>query len=129
MPLLRFDVIEGRDNTSLKKLLDTAHSAMVEAFNVPVKDRYQIVHQHPAHELIIEDTGLGFNRSKDIVIISIVSKDRTESKKETLYKLMADKLEAECGISPEDVMISITENANADWSFGLGEAQFLTGKL
>ncbi|KXZ18148.1 tautomerase [Bacillus nakamurai] len=129
MPLLRFDVIEGRDNTSLKKLLDTAHSAMVEAFNVPVKDRYQIVHQLPAHELIIEDTGLGFNRSKDIVIISIVSKDRTESKKETLYKLMADKLEAECGISPEDVMISITENGNADWSFGLGEAQFLTGKL
>ncbi|MBT2575322.1 tautomerase family protein [Bacillus sp. ISL-51] len=129
MPLLRFDVIEGRDNTSLKKLLDTAHNAMVEAFNVPVKDRYQIVHQHPAHELMIEDTGLGFNRSKDIVIISIVSKTRTESQKETLYKLMAEKLEAECGISPEDVMISITENGNADWSFGLGEAQFLTGKL
>ncbi|MBD4894646.1 tautomerase family protein, partial [Xanthomonas citri pv. citri] len=24
---------------------------------------------------------------------------------------------------------SIVENDNADWSFGLGEAQFLTGKL
>ncbi len=42
---------------------------------------------------------------------------------------MADQLKTECGISPEDVMISITENGNADWSFGLGEAQFLTEKL
>ncbi|KFM90836.1 hypothetical protein CHCC14820_3577 [Bacillus paralicheniformis] len=129
MPLLRFDLIEGRDEQALKKLLDTAHDAMVEAFNVPEKDRYQIVHQHPANELIIQDTGLGLNRSKDLVVISITSKTRTESQKEKLYALLAEKLEAGCGISPEDVMVSITENGDADWSFGLGEAQFLTGKL
>ncbi|MDU0413798.1 tautomerase family protein [Bacillus paralicheniformis] len=129
MPLLRFDLIEGRDEQALKKLLDTAHDAMVEAFSVPKKDRYQIVHQHPANELIIQDTGLGLNRSKDLVVISITSKTRTESQKEKLYALLAEKLEAECGISPEDVMVSITENGDADWSFGLGEAQFLTGKL
>ncbi len=129
MPLLRFDLIEGRDEQALKKLLDTAHDAMVEAFSVPEKDRYQIVHQHPANELIIQDTGLGLNRSKDLVVISITSKARTESQKEKLYALLAERLEAECGISPEDVMVSITENGDADWSFGLGEAQFLTGKL
>ncbi|MCY7793031.1 tautomerase family protein, partial [Bacillus haynesii] len=87
------------------------------------------VHQHPANELIIQDTGLGLNRSKDLVVISITSKTRTESQKEKLYALLAKRLEAECGISPEDVMVSITENGDADWSFGLGEAQFLTGKL
>ncbi|MBU8787812.1 MULTISPECIES: tautomerase family protein [Bacillus] len=129
MPLLRFDLIEGRDEKALKTLLDAAHNAMVEAFNVPERDRYQIVHQHPANELIIQDTGLGFNRSKDLVVISITSKTRTKSQKEKLYALLAEKLEAECGISPEDVMVSITENGDADWSFGLGEAQFLTGKL
>jgi hypothetical protein len=26
-------------------------------------------------------------------------------------------------------MVSIVENTDADWSFGNGEAQFLTGKL
>ncbi|MEH6971670.1 tautomerase family protein [Bacillus sp. JJ675] len=129
MPLLRFDLIEGRDEKALKTLLDAAHNAMVEAFNVPERDRYQIVHQHPANELIIQDTGLGFNRSKDLVVISITSKTRMKSQKEKLYALLAEKLEAECGISPEDVMVSITENGDADWSFGLGEAQFLTGKL
>ncbi|MCY8977430.1 tautomerase family protein [Bacillus atrophaeus] len=129
MPLLRFDLIEGRDEKQLKKLLDAAHNAMAEAFTVPERDRYQIVHQHPANELIIEDTGLGLKRSKDVVIISIVSKARTESQKETLYALLSQKLEAECSISPEDLMVSITENGDADWSFGLGEAQFLTRKL
>lgn len=51
MPLLRFDVIKGRDEKSLQLLLDTAHQAMVEAFGVPERDRYQIVHQHPATSL------------------------------------------------------------------------------
>jgi hypothetical protein len=129
MPLLRFDLIEGRDEKSLKKLLDVAHNAMVEAFKVPERDRYQIVHQHSANELIIEDTGLGFKRSKNLVIINIVSKTRTTSQKELLYSLLASQLESECGISPEDLMVSITENGDADWSFGLGEAQFITGKL
>ncbi|MGF9943162.1 tautomerase family protein [Priestia megaterium] len=129
MPLLRFDVIEGRDEKELKTLLDAAHRAMLEAFDVPERDRYQIVHQHPAHEMIIEDTGLGFERSKDLVIISVTSKQRTEEQKQALYRLIVKELGESCGIQPNDIMISIVENGNADWSFGMGEAQFLTGKL
>ncbi|MBY0094609.1 tautomerase family protein [Priestia megaterium] len=129
MPLLRFDVIEGRDEKELKTLLDAAHRAMLEAFGVPERDRYQIVHQHPDHEMIIEDTGLGFERSKDLVIISVTSKQRTEEQKQALYRLIVKELGESCGIQPNDIMISIVENSNADWSFGMGEAQFLTGKL
>ncbi|NGY85625.1 tautomerase family protein [Bacillus megaterium] len=129
MPLLRFDVIEGRDEKELKTLLDATHRAMLEAFGVPERDRYQIVHQHPAHEMIIEDTGLGFERSKDLVIISVTSKQRTEEQKQALYKLIVKELGESRGIQPSDIMISIVENGNADWSFGMGEAQFLTGKL
>jgi phenylpyruvate tautomerase PptA (4-oxalocrotonate tautomerase family) len=129
MPLLRFDVIEGRDEKELKTLLDAAHRAMLEAFGVPERDRYQIVHQHPAHEMIIEDTGLGFERSKDLVIINVTSKQRTEEQKQALYRLIVKELGESCGIQPNDIMISIVENGNADWSFGMGEAQFLTGKL
>ncbi|MBG9792550.1 tautomerase [Paenibacillus dendritiformis] len=129
MPMLRFDVIEGRNEQELRQLLDAAHEAMVEAFDVPYNDRYQIVHQHPAHEMIIEDTGLGLKRTKNLVIISLVSKARTNAQKERLYALLTERLELACGISPDEVMISITENGPADWSFGRGEAQFLTGKL
>lgn len=129
MPLLRFDVIEGRSEEELKTLLDTAHDAMVEAFDVPERNRYQIVHTHKAHEMVIQDTGLGFERSKDIVLISVTSKTRTEEKKQRLYQLLAERLQANCGLAPTDLMVSIVENDAADWSFGLGEAQFLTGKL
>ena len=35
MPLLYFDVIDGRDPGEIKALLDASHAAMVEAFGVP----------------------------------------------------------------------------------------------
>lgn len=129
MPLVRFDLIEGRDERSLRNLLDASHRAIIAAFDIPQRDRYQIVHQHPVHELIIEDTGLGFERSKNLVIINITSKQRSDEQKQKLYKNMVQELGASCGIEPNDIMISIVTNGDADWSFGLGEAQFLTGKL
>lgn len=129
MPLIRFDVIEGRDKESLRNLLDAAHRAMVKAFGVPERDRYQIVHQHPAHELIIEDTGLGFERSENLVVITVTSKQRSDEQKQNLYKLLVQELGESCGIEPNDIMVSIVTNGEADWSFGFGEAQFLTGKL
>lgn len=129
MPLLRFDLIEGRTEEEIKQLLDAAHRGMLKAFNVPERDRYQIVHQHPAHEMIVEDTGLGFERSNDVVLISITSKQRTEEQKQNLYTYIVEELQTSCGIDPKDVMISISINGDADWSFGFGKAQFLTGDL
>ncbi|WP_342048087.1 tautomerase family protein [Bacillus sp. OTU530] len=129
MPLIRFDLIEGRDEESLRNLLDASHRAMAKAFSVPERDRYQIVHQHPAHELIIEDTGLGFERSNNLVVVSVTSKQRSDEQKQNFYKLLVQELGESCGIEPNDIMVSIVTNGDADWSFGLGEAQFLTGKL
>lgn len=129
MPLVRFDLIEGRDEHTVRKLLDAAHHAMVQAFGVPERDRYQIVTQHPASEMMIEDTGLGFERSKDVVVVSVTSKQRTEEQKQRFYQLLVKELGEQCGIEPNDIMISIVTNGNADWSFGYGKAQFLTGEL
>lgn len=129
MPLLKFDLIEGRVETELKNLLDASHRAMVKAFDVPERDRYQIVHQHPAREMIIQDTGLGFERSENVVMISVTSRQRTKEQKQVFYKNLVEELGESCGIEPNDIMISIAINEDADWSFGLGEAQFLTGKL
>jgi phenylpyruvate tautomerase PptA (4-oxalocrotonate tautomerase family) len=129
MPLVRFDLVEGRDEKALKQLLDAAHRAVVKAFGVPERDRYQIINQHPASELIIEDTGLGFERSRNLVIVSVTSTQRSDQQKKNFYKLLVHELEASCGIEPNDIMVSIVTNGAADWSFGFGEAQFLTGKL
>lgn len=129
MPLIRVDVVEGRDERSLKELLDAIHRAVVKAFDVPERDRYQIVSQHPANELIIQDTGLGFERSKDVVVISVTSTERSTKQKKEFYQLVAEELKKSCGITSNNIMISIVTNGAADWSFGFGEAQFLLGQL
>lgn len=129
MPLLRFDMFEGRTPEEIKKILDITHETVLEAFHVPERDRYQIVHQHPEYEMIIEDTNLDIPRTNQFIMISIVSRPRENRNKEKFYSLLAKRLEKECRIRPSDLMINFTINDNADWSFGNGEAQFLNGKL
>ena len=69
MPLLRFDLIEGRTDGELKILLDAAHEAMLAAFKVPARDRYQIVHEHKATRMVVEDTGLDIPRTDKVVML------------------------------------------------------------
>lgn len=129
MPLIRFDLLEGRTDAELKTLLDAAHEAMLEAFKVPAGDRYQIVTEHKPSRMIIEDTGLGIPRTKDVVVVQVFTRPRAEEAKQTFYRLLTEKLQAACGIAPADVMVSCMVNSDADWSFGQGRAQFLTGEL
>jgi phenylpyruvate tautomerase PptA (4-oxalocrotonate tautomerase family) len=129
MPLLRFDLIEGRSDEEMQTLLDAAHRAMLAAFKVPERDRYQIVHEHPASRMIIEDTGLGIPRTNKVVFLQVTSRPRKKKQKVAFYKLLCEELERSCGIAPSDVVVSIVENSDEDWSFGLGRGQFLTGEL
>jgi phenylpyruvate tautomerase PptA (4-oxalocrotonate tautomerase family) len=130
MPLLRFHLIEGRSEAELKALLDAAHRAMLAAFGLPERDRYQIVTEHPRAHMIVEDTGLGFVRSDKLVVVQVTTrKRRTKKQTEAFYRLLCEELERACGIPPSDVMVTLVENRDADWSFGQGRAQFLTGEL
>jgi phenylpyruvate tautomerase PptA (4-oxalocrotonate tautomerase family) len=129
MPLIRIDVLEGRTPGELKLLCDQIHMAMVDAFAVPMRDRYQLVHEHRSHAMYVEDTGLGYARTSQVVVISVTSRPRAREAKVRFYKLVSERLKTHCGVSPEDTMISITTNQDEDWSFGVGRAQFLTGEL
>ncbi|EME67266.1 hypothetical protein G352_01107 [Rhodococcus ruber BKS 20-38] len=129
MPLIRVDLLEGRTPEQITRLLDAVHGAVVDAFEVPVRDRYQLVHTHPPHEMVVLDTGLGFERSQDMVVVQVFSRTRPEEQKLRFHRLLVERFERDCGMRSEDVMITITENGDSDWSFGQGEAQFHTGIL
>ncbi len=129
MPLIRIDVIEGRSEAEIKALLDAAHRAMLATFNVPPRDRYQIVQQHPRAHMIVEDTGLGIERSDKVVVVEVTTRPRKKKLKEAFYRLLCEELEEACGLAPSDVMVTMVENSDEDWSFGHGRAQFLTGEL
>ena len=129
MPLLNFHIFEGRDAKAVRGLLDAAHEAMVEAFDVPASGRYQTVTQHRFDELILDDTGLGMVRTRDAVLLTVVSRPRPQAAKVRFYQLLRTNLAKRCGLSPDDLVVSLVENSDSDWSFGKGRAQFLTGEL
>ena len=68
--MLLCPLIEGRSQAELK-LLDVIHRAMLAAFKVPERDRYQIVHEHAAARMRIEDTGLCIPRTGCVVVAQV----------------------------------------------------------
>ena len=128
MPFLRVDAYEGRSKEQVKELLDAIHRAILSAFGVPLRDRYQVYQEHSESNFIVQDTGLGIDRTKNVIFIGITSRQRTEEQKTNLYTKLVEELKA-CDIVQSDIVVSIVTNSDADWSFGNGRAQFLTGEL
>jgi len=129
MPLVRIDVQQGRTPEQLRQIADTVQQVMLDVFAAPPRDRYQIITEHPVGHIIAEDTGLGLERSDGVTVIQIFQQGRSAEQKQAAYASLAARLEAECGVRPEDLIVSVMANQPADWSFGLGRAQFLTGDL
>lgn len=129
MPLMKIDMIKGRGEKEIKKILDISYQAMLESFEVPEGDRYQIVSQHEAYEMQILDTGLGVRRTSEVLVFSLISRSRTTKQKETFYERLVSDLQEKLNIRREDVIITISINNDEDWSFFDGRAQFLTGEL
>jgi len=128
MPLVRIDITQGRTDAEITALSDTIQAVMVEFFAAPPLDKYQIFHEHRPGLIRALDTGLGYPRTASIVVIQITQQGRTTAQKQAMYHAMSERL-ATLGITPTDLIISVSENTKADWSFGMGNAQFLTGEL
>jgi phenylpyruvate tautomerase PptA (4-oxalocrotonate tautomerase family) len=129
VPLVRIDVQQGRTASELRLLADTVQEVMLDVFAAPPRDRYQIITEHRVGHIIAEDTGLGFERTDGVVVIQIFQQGRTEEQKRAVYRELASRLAADCAVEPTDLIVSVTANERADWSFGLGRAQFLEGDL
>ncbi len=129
MPLLSFDLIQGRSEKQIGMILDATHEVLVKSFNVPERDRYQIVREHAPSRMIVEDTGLGIVRTPNMMVLQVTTRPRSRAMKQAFYRSLVEKLEAACGIVPSDVLVTFVTNTDEDWSFGFGRAQFLTGEL
>ena len=129
MPLLKFHIYKGRSEQEVERLLDAAHDAMVQSFEVPAGDRYQVVSEYRHPFLQAFDTGLDIPRTEKFVLLEVVSRPRSRQAKTSFYRNLSAALEIRCGVQPSDVMVSFVDNSDEDWSFGHGRAQFLTGEL
>jgi phenylpyruvate tautomerase PptA (4-oxalocrotonate tautomerase family) len=129
MPLVRIDLQAGRTPEQVRELADAVQDVMLSTFAAPPGDRYQVITEHPVGHVICDDTGLGLSRTDDLVVIQVIQQGRSEEQKTAMYAALAALLEDRCGLDPDDLVVSVTENTRADWSFGRGRAQFLTGEL
>lgn len=129
MPLVRIDCNDTRSVDEVRVIADVVHSAIVAEYGIPVRDRFQIITRHAVGEIIAQDAGLGFERTEGVVMIQIFTQTgRTPEAKQSLYRKLAKNLE-EVGVAGEDVFLGYFENTPADWTFGFGRAQYLTGEL
>jgi hypothetical protein len=126
---MKIDLIKGREREEIKKILNISYEVMLVTFKAPKGDRYQIVNQHEDYEMQILDTGLGVERTKNVIVFTIITRPRTQQQKQSFYSELTKKLHDDMGIRKEDIMFSLIENTDEDWSFFNGEAQFLNGTL
>jgi 4-oxalocrotonate tautomerase len=128
MPLVRISHASGKPTTFGPALSVGVHSALMEAFNVPADDYFQVVTEHPSVTAIIgPSTFLGISHTTDLVIVQITcAEGRTIEQKKALYANIVERLASDPGIRREDVIINLVETKRENWSFGNGVAQFAT---
>lgn len=125
MPLVRVSLRRGKSAQHIAAIRNSIYKAMIESFNVPVNDRFIVVHQHDAEEFDYDRSYLDIARTDDLVIIQIACNNtRTVEQKKAFYKQTVELLSKEPGLRPQDVFINLLETSKENWSFGNGEAQY-----
>lgn len=123
MPMSRISLLKGRPPAYLKALSDSLQQALEQAFDVPAGDRFQVIHQLEANELIFDRNYLSPDgpRSDDFVLINITAgRVRPTAVKQAFYRQLVALLAQAPGIAPRDVMVVINTTQSDDWSFGGG---------
>jgi len=127
MPLVRIDLLEGKTLEYRTRAGEIVYRAMLEALNVPKDDRFQVITEHPSAGLNYDREYLGVHRTDDCIFIQItLNAGRSVEMKQRFYKAVADGLHEGLKVRREDVFISLVEVHKEDWSFGNGEAQYVS---
>lgn len=120
MPLVNISILKGKSTQYIKAVADGVNSAVVETMGFPDDDRYQIIHEVEPHCLQFQD------RSEDRVMMHLTMRaGRSNKSKHVFYAKVVENLAADPGIDPANVLITIVENHDIDWSFRNGIAQFV----
>ncbi len=124
MPVTRIAIREGKTSEYKQALMDEIYEAMRETVAIQDGDRFMAITEH-ASDAFAYGAFLGIERSDDLVQIQVFwAPGKTADAKLAMYRRIVERLGANPGVRPEDVLISVTETAAENWSFGNGEAQF-----
>lgn len=109
-----------------KEISLSVHQSLVNIFNVPQDDYFQVIHPAEPDHLIYPESYLGIPHSDNQIFIYITCGiGRTVAMKQALYASIAEKIAARTPVSKDDVFIVLNETAWENWSFGQGLAQMV----
>jgi phenylpyruvate tautomerase PptA (4-oxalocrotonate tautomerase family) len=127
MPLVRISVFDTMPIDKRGKLPQAVYDAMRETIGIPEKDLFVVLTAHLKGELVVDPEFMAMRRSGDFTLVHItLGRGRSTEAKQALYKRIAHLAKERAGVEPDDVMIVLAENDLADWSFGRGEAQYVS---
>ena len=126
MPLVRIDIDASTSPEVRGTICDTVYDAMTSMAAVPAHDKFMVVTEHGAGDIVFPQEGyLGIKYTRGIVLIQITwNAGRTTDVKKAFYRRVADDIHAKTGIRREDVWINLVEVSPENWSFGNGEMQY-----
>jgi phenylpyruvate tautomerase PptA (4-oxalocrotonate tautomerase family) len=121
MPLVNISIPKGMSPEYVKAIADGVNSAVLSTLKgFPPDDRYQIIHEHKPYELEYQ------KRTGDRVMIYLIMRaGQNADAKKAFYNKVVENLKRTPGIDPANVLITIAENHDIDWSFRDGIAQFI----
>lgn len=127
MPLVRISVFDMMTAEKRSKLPTAVYDAMRETISIPENDLFVVLTAHLKGELVVDPEYVTVQRSGDFTLVHItLRRGRSTESKQALYKRIAELAKERAGVEPDDVMIVLAENDLADWSFGRGEAQYIS---
>jgi 4-oxalocrotonate tautomerase len=127
MPLVRIDLLEGKTPEYRDQVGEIVYQALLDCFAVPKNDRFQVIAEHPRDELQFDRNYLGIHRSDECIFVQItLNSGRTVEMKQRFYKAVADGLHNSLKLRREDLVINLVEVPKENWSFGNGEAQYVS---
>ena len=122
MPFARIDLLKGKTAEYRAALADVVYKGIVDVLKAPDGDRFIVINEHSADNLIYDQKFLGWDRSPDFLLIQVTSTvgNHLESKL-AFFRYIADELKSKLSVRPDDIMINMVFVDRSDWSFGNGE--------
>ena len=120
MPLVRVDIHDHLADLR-PAMSDAIHSALVDGWEMPADDLFQIFRLHEKGDLFYSRTYPEADRT-DIVFIQILAfTGYTPEIKQRGATLVVERLAA-LGIKRDDILIALSENGDGDWLAPSAEA-------
>lgn len=127
MPLVKIDVCQSTSPAQREAIASAIYEAMRATIRIPEGDRFIVVNAHGEQAMFIDPKFMNMSRSERFVLVHIfLSRGRTVEQKQALFQAIAERLQHAIGLSDDDIMTVLTENTLSDWSFGKGEAQYVS---